>query len=105
MGARSKEGTGLTDGDNIEHLWAWLRRHSHQLKYMSDGMWLDTIIALVCICARLNSGHPCQLADFIRKLLTKSLLASLASPFTTVHRCREWVSSVLAVSWQLSMLK
>ena len=50
MSARNKTGTGLTDGDNVEHLWAVIRKHSHQLKYMSLAAWQDLVLALVRSC-------------------------------------------------------
>ena len=65
MGARSKEGTGLTDGDNIEKLWAVLRHNSHLLKYMSRATWLDTVLALVShlhlsTCPAVASMNVCR---------------------------------------------
>ena len=45
--ARYREGTGLTSGDNIEHLWAAARPHCHALKYKSPAAWQDLVLAVV----------------------------------------------------------
>ena len=47
FGARAVEGTGLTFGDNIEHLWAWLRKHAHLMKYMAPANRQDYLVVLV----------------------------------------------------------
>ena len=46
-GARAVEHTGLTFGDNIEHLWAWLRKHAHLMKYMAPATRQNFLVALV----------------------------------------------------------
>jgi hypothetical protein len=47
FGARRMPNTGLTFGDNIEHLWASLRKFSHLSKYMSDAARQDFLCTLV----------------------------------------------------------
>lgn len=47
FGARVVENTGLTYGDNIEHLWAWLRKHAHLMKYMAPATRQDFLVVLV----------------------------------------------------------
>lgn len=59
FGARSVENTGLTFGDNIEHLWAWLRKHGHLLKYMGPANRQDFLTSLV----RLSCSVPAMLCD------------------------------------------
>ncbi len=49
FGARRMPNTGLTFGDNIEHLWASLRKFSHLSKYMSDAARQDFLCSLVRI--------------------------------------------------------
>lgn len=47
FGARYTADSGLTFGDNIEHLWAGIRKHAHLLKYMSSASRQDFVTALV----------------------------------------------------------
>lgn len=47
FGARLLKGMGLTFGDNIEHLWARLRRFNPFTKYMSPAARSDFFHALV----------------------------------------------------------
>ncbi len=56
FGARRMPNTGLTFGDNIEHLWASLRKFSHLSKYMSDAARQDFLCSLVrrTHCVRLT---------------------------------------------------
>lgn len=46
FGARAVEHTGLTFGDNIEHLWAWLHKHAHLMKYMAPATRQNFLVAL-----------------------------------------------------------
>ena len=54
FGARQTPESGLTFGDNIEHLWAPLRKQSHLLKYMSKARRQDHLTTLVSHVARYN---------------------------------------------------
>lgn len=47
FGARVVENTGLTYGDNIEHLWAWLRKQAHLMKYMAPATRQDFLVVLM----------------------------------------------------------
>ena len=47
FGAQAVEHTGLTYGGNIEHLWAWLRKHAHLMKYMAPATRQKFLVALV----------------------------------------------------------
>lgn len=47
--ARLKEGTGNSFGDNVEHLWADLRKHGHLTKRMTKAGRQDKVTVLVCI--------------------------------------------------------
>ena len=47
FGARAVAHTGLTYGDNVEHLWAWLRQHAHLMKYMAPATRQKFLVALV----------------------------------------------------------
>lgn len=46
-GARRTAQSGLTFGDNIENLWAPLRKQAHLLKYMSKAGRQDHLTTLV----------------------------------------------------------
>ena len=46
-GARATDGSGLSFGDNIEHLWAMLRPYAYMLKRMSAAAREDFINNLV----------------------------------------------------------
>ena len=47
FGARCIPESGLTYGDNGEHLWSTLRKTAHLLKYMSMAHRQDALTALV----------------------------------------------------------
>ena len=49
FGARHTPNTGLTYGDNIEHLWAFLRKFAHLLKYQSEASRQDFLTSLVSL--------------------------------------------------------
>ena len=49
FGARCTENTGLSYGDNIEHLWASLRKFAHLSKYMSAAARQDFLTSLVSV--------------------------------------------------------
>lgn len=54
-GARFQEGMGLTFGDNIEHVWAWLRAFGPTLKYASPAGRKDAIQDLVSYVWHVDS--------------------------------------------------
>ena len=72
MGARNKDGTGLTSGDNIEHLWASIRPHSLQLKYMSAAAWQDLVLALVS-CTDVAANYALKMQSGIYPLFEGQL--------------------------------
>ena len=47
FGARCTPDSGLTFGDNIQHLWASVRKHGHLLKYMSSANRQDFVTMIV----------------------------------------------------------
>ena len=49
FGARCTPNSGLTFGDNIQHLWAGVRKHAHLLKYMSSAHRQDFVTTLVSV--------------------------------------------------------
>lgn len=55
-GARFQEGMGLTFGDNIEHVWAWLRAFGPTLKYASPAGRKDAIQDLVSYVWHVDSA-------------------------------------------------
>ena len=49
FGARSQPGSGLSFGDNTEHLWAVLRLYAFMLKRMTAARRRDLLLLLVCL--------------------------------------------------------
>ena len=65
FGARRTLNTGLTFGDNIEHLWAFLRKFAHLLKYMSDAARQDFLTDLVSLLHDLAVSTSVQHAHLL----------------------------------------
>ena len=60
FGARCTENTGLSCGDNIEHLWASLRKFAHLSKYMSAAARQDFLTSLVrVLMSACDDLHYC----------------------------------------------
>lgn len=63
FGARAQPGAGWSFGDNIEHLWAYLRRYAYMLKRMSAAGRQDLLNELVrCVFIDAVSMHVESLA-------------------------------------------
>lgn len=54
FGDRRISETGLTSGDNVEHLWSCLRKPAHLLKYMSKAHKQDAVTDLVSCIAHVH---------------------------------------------------
>lgn len=57
--ARCTPESGLTFGDNVEHLWSTLRKTAHLLKYMSMARRQDALTALVSFLKPRTNMHDC----------------------------------------------
>ena len=78
FGARRTPNTGLTFGDNIEHLWAAIRKHAHLLKYMSSASRQDFVTVLVRLSMSAVQWHcpACAVCGHVA-VLRQSMILSL----------------------------